>query len=87
MASKSSPIFQDLKTALERWRQLWQAVRSQATDESLKSAGMYRNSFHFWMICQLILSKEEAIDVITGMEVNCDDALTKLKVLFQNENE
>jgi len=87
MASKSSPIFQDLKTALERWRQLWQAVRSQATHESLKSAGMYRNSFHFWMICQLILSKEEAIDVITGMEVNCDDALTKLKVLFQNENE
>ncbi|KAK5189541.1 hypothetical protein LTR92_010443 [Exophiala xenobiotica] len=87
MASKSISIFQDLKTALERWRQLWQAVRSQATDESLKSAGMYRNSFHFWMICQLILSKEEAIDVITGMEVNCDDALTKLKVLFQNEND
>ena len=86
-ASKWGAVFDSLKTALERWRQLWQAVRSHATDESLKSAGMYRNSFHFWMICQLILSKEEAVDVITRMEVNCDDALRKLKVLFQNEND
>ncbi|KAK6380286.1 hypothetical protein LTS17_005475 [Exophiala oligosperma] len=86
-ASKWGAVFENLKTALERWRQLWQAVRSHATDETLKSAGMYRNSFHFWMICQLILSKEEAVDVITRMEVNCDDALRKLKVLFQNEND
>lgn len=83
----SNPIFQDLKGALEQWRQLWQALRSQATDESMKTAGMYRNSFHFWLICQLLVSKEEAVDVITGMEVNCEDALTKLKVLFHSDNE
>lgn len=78
-------IFQDLKGALERWRQLWQALRSQATDKSMKMAGMYRNAFHFWLVCQLMLSKEGAVEVITGMEVNCEDALTKLKVLFQND--
>jgi len=83
----SNPIFQDLKGALERWRQLWQALRNKETDESMKTAGMYRNSFHFWLVCQLIVSKEEAVDVITGMEVNCEDALTKLKVLFHNDNE
>lgn len=78
---------EDLKGALERWRELWQAVRSQSSDKSLKAEGMYRNAFHFWLVIQFILAKEEAVDVITGMEVNCGDALTKLKVLFQNDHE
>jgi len=83
----SLQVFQDLKGALDRWRQLWQAVQSQSTDRSMKTAGMYRNAFHFWLVCQLILSKEGAVDVLTGMEVNCEDALTKLKVLFQNDHD
>lgn len=80
-------LTQDIKGALERWRQIWTAVRSQASEQSLKAEGMYRNALHFWIIVQFILTKEEAVDVITGMEVDCDDALTKLKVLFQNDNE
>jgi formylmethanofuran dehydrogenase subunit E-like metal-binding protein len=83
----ANPMFQDLKAALDRWRQWWQAVRSQATDESMKMAGMYRHSFHFWLVLKLIVNKEDAVDVITRMEVNCEDALTKLKVLFQNDGD
>ncbi|KIW71771.1 hypothetical protein PV04_00008 [Phialophora macrospora] len=80
-------ITQQVKGALEKWRQLWEAFRSQTQDKSLKAEGMYRNAFKFWILLQFILAKEEAIDVITSMEVNCDDALTKLKVLFQGDNE
>ncbi len=83
----NSPIFPDLKAALDRWRQWWQAVRSQATDESLRMAGMYRHSFHFWLVIKLILTRDEAVDVVTRMDVGCEDALTKLKVLFQNEGD
>ncbi|ETI26659.1 hypothetical protein G647_10319 [Cladophialophora carrionii CBS 160.54] len=80
-------ITHQVKGALEKWRQLWEAIRSQTQDKSLKAEGMYRNAFKFWVLLQFILAKEEAIDVITGMEVNCDDALTKLKVLFESDNE
>ncbi|OAP55201.1 hypothetical protein AYL99_10901 [Fonsecaea erecta] len=81
------PMAQEIKGALERWRQLWEVIRSQTSDKSLKAEGMYRNALHFWVVLQFIMAKEEAVDVITSMEVNCDDALTKLKVLFQNDNE
>ncbi len=80
-------ITHQIKGALERWRQLWEVIRSQTQDKSLKAEGMYRNAFKFWVLLQFILTKEEAVDVITSMEVNCDDALTKLKVLFHNDVE
>ena len=80
-------ITHQIKGALERWRQLWEIIRSQTQEKSLKAEGMYRNAFKFWVLLQFIVTKEEAVDVITGMEVNCDDALTKLKVLFQNDND
>ena len=84
-----SPAMTHLKSqtqhALERWRQLWELlIRQLATqsEKSLKLEGMYRNAFKFWVLLQFIIAKEEAVEVLTGMEVNCDDALTKLKVLF-----
>jgi hypothetical protein len=76
-----------IKGALERWRQLWELIRAQTQEKSLKAEGMYRNAFKFWILLQFIVTKEQAVDVITGMEVNCDDALTKFKVLFQNDND
>ncbi|OAL34557.1 hypothetical protein AYO20_06187 [Fonsecaea nubica] len=79
-----SSMGQDIKGALDRWRQLWEVLCSQTSDKSLKAEGMYRNALHFWIVLQSIMAKEEAVDVITSMEVNCDDALTKLKVLFQD---
>ena len=81
------PLKHEIKGALERWRQLWEVIRSQTSDKSLKAEGMYRNAFKFWVLLQFIMAKEEAVDVITSMEVNCDDALTKFKVLFQNDND
>src|SRR3978361_2365344 len=80
-------ITHQIKGALERWRQLWEIIRSQTQEKSLKAEGMYRNAFKFWILLQFIVTKEEAVDVITSMEVNCDDALTKLKVLFQSDND
>jgi hypothetical protein len=62
-------------------------IRSQTQDKALKAEGMYRNAFKFWVLLQFILAKEEAVDVLTSMEVNCDDALAKLKVLFQTDND
>ena len=83
----SSQLTHQFKGALERWRQLWEITRSQTPEKSLKARGLYRNAFKFWGLLQFVLTKEQAVDVITSMEVNCDDALAKLKVLFQNEND
>lgn len=80
-------MHQEIKIALDRWRQLWQAVCSQASAESMETAGMYKHGFHFWLVAQSLVSKEEAVDVVTSMEVSCDDAFLKLKVLFQNDND
>ena len=77
------PLTHEIKKALERWRQLWEVIRSHTSDKSLKAEGMYRNAFKFWVLLQFIVAKEEAVDVITNMEVDCDDALTKFKVLFK----
>ena len=82
-----SGMAQDIKGALGRWRQLWQTACSKSADKSMKTEGMFRNGYLFWLVAQLILNNDEAVDVITRMEVNCEDAMTKLKVLLQNENE
>lgn len=82
-----APFTDDIKQALGQWRKFWERACAQSADESPRLAGMFRNAYYFWLVARTIISKEESIDVITGMEVNCDDALTKLKVLFQNDNE
>src|SRR6201999_1889950 len=76
-----------IKGALERWRQLWEMVRAQTQEKSLKAEGMYRNAFKFWVLLQFILAKEQAVDVITSMEVNCDDAHKNLRFLFKRDGE
>lgn len=75
----------DTREALAQWRISWERACAQTAGQPPKLAGMFRNAFYFWLVARSIINKEEAIDVITNMEVNCDDALTKLKVLFQND--
>ncbi|KAJ4547882.1 hypothetical protein HRR80_008375 [Exophiala dermatitidis] len=83
----SSPLRQDIQGALERWRQLWQAWCAGVSEETLRIAGMFRAAHNFWLVSQLLMTSAEAVDVITGMEIGCDDALTKLKTLLQNDTE
>ncbi|KAL2439208.1 hypothetical protein ABEF95_004726 [Exophiala dermatitidis] len=83
----SSPLRQDIQRALERWRQLWQAWCAGASEETLRTAGMFRAGHNFWLVSQLLMTSEEAVNVITGMEIGCDDALTKLKTLLQSDTE
>ncbi|KAK5045362.1 hypothetical protein LTR84_009225 [Exophiala bonariae] len=75
----------DTREALAQWRISWDRACAQTTGQPPRLAGMFRNAFYFWLVARSIINKEESIDVITNMEVNCDDALTKLKVLFQND--
>lgn len=77
----------DTREALAQWRTSWERACAQSSGQSPKMAGMFRNAFYFWLVARSIINKEESIDVITNMEVNCDDALTKLKVLFQEDND
>lgn len=80
-------LTEEIREALGQWKFLWDQALVQAADQPHRLAGMFRNAFSFWLVAKSIINKEESIHVITTMEVNCDDALTKLKVLFQNDND
>lgn len=84
---RGSALTEEIREALAQWKILWDQASSPRSNQPQKLAGMFRNAFYFWLVAKSIINKEESIEVITGMEVNCDDALTKLKVLFQNDND
>ena len=73
--------------ALSRWRLLWQAVYYETPLQTLNAAGMFKNGINFWLLARLLMSKDEAVEVMMGMEFKCEDALSKFKVLLQSESE
>ena len=74
------------ETALYRWRLLWQAVYHETPREMWNAAGMFKNGINFWLLARLLMSKDEAVEIMIGMEFNCEDALGKFKVLLQGES-
>jgi hypothetical protein len=82
-----SSSFITIKTALSRWRSLWIKIRSQIPTAEWETLGFIKNSYHFWLVAQLLVSKKKSVDVIMGMKVNCDDKLEQLKVLLQDDAE
>lgn len=76
-----------IRTALNRWRYYWLAVRSQVSNDEWASMGFYKNGYNFWLVSQLLITNKDAVDVILQMEVHCEDKLEKLKVLLKDEQD
>jgi hypothetical protein len=74
-----------IRLALARWRTLWMALRSQVPSHEWAAMGFFKNSYNFWLVAQLLITKKESVDVVMRMEVKCEDKLAKLKVLLHDE--
>ncbi|KAJ5557054.1 hypothetical protein N7494_000969 [Penicillium frequentans] len=80
-------LLSSIMIALNRWRDYWFALRSQTSNDEWASMGFYKNSYNFWLVSHLLVTKKDAVDVLMEMEVSCEDKLEKLKVLLQDETE
>jgi hypothetical protein len=84
---KDAAMTSATETALSRWRLLWQAVCYETPGQTWNAAGMFKNGINFWLLARLLMSKDEAVEVMMEMEFKCEDALSKFKVLLQGEGE
>lgn len=79
------PTLTPVKTALSRWRDHWFVLRNRIPSEEWAALGFYKNSYHFWLVSQLLITNENVVDVVMQMEVPCEDKLDKLKVLLLDD--
>jgi hypothetical protein len=73
-----------IKTALSRWRVLWTAIRASIPSHAWASLGFFRNGYNYWLVTQLLINNKGSVDMMMGMEVNCDDTLKQLKGLLKD---
>jgi hypothetical protein len=71
-----------IKSALSRWRALWIAIRASTPEKLWAKMGLFRNGYNYWLVTQLLVTNNGSVDVMLGMEVNCDDTLKQLQSLL-----
>ncbi|RAL16151.1 uncharacterized protein BO97DRAFT_384209 [Aspergillus homomorphus CBS 101889] len=76
-----------IRIALARWREHWQTLQSTVSNHEWASMGFYKNGYNFWLVCRLLITKKDSMDVVMGLEVKCEDKLEKLKVLLNDDND
>ncbi|KAL3426633.1 transcription factor [Phlyctema vagabunda] len=75
-----------IKTALLRWRTLWTATRSRIPIHEWSSLGFYKNAYNYWLVTQLLINNKQSVDILMGTDVNCEDALARLRGLLNSSN-
>jgi hypothetical protein len=76
-----------IRIALSRWHDHWVMLHNETSSNEWASMGFYKNGYHFWLVSQLLITRKESVDLVMGMEVNCEDKLAQLRVLLQDDNE
>jgi hypothetical protein len=59
-------------------------VRARITNHAWASLGFFRNGYNYWLVTQLLINDKGSVDVLMGMEVNCEDTLKQLKKLLKD---
>lgn len=81
------PDVEEIKSALDRWLQLWQSVCPKYFGSGYEN----RRDVSTWVPILVASStyrgSEHAGEVFSGMDINCGDALTKLKTLVQDDSD
>lgn len=73
-----------IKVALARWRALWIAIRASTPENVWATLGFFRNGYNYWLVTQLLVNNKGSVDVLLGMEVNCEDTLQQLQSLLKD---
>ncbi|KAK2733683.1 hypothetical protein FQN55_003192 [Onygenales sp. PD_40] len=76
-----------IKLALEHWRSLWISLRTELPSHEWETVGFFKGAYNFWLVSQLLISKQTGVDILMKMDVNCDDKLSQLKVLLPDDND
>ncbi|RFU27055.1 hypothetical protein B7463_g9284, partial [Scytalidium lignicola] len=84
LGSSSDSNFRLIKLGLSHWRSLWIQIRNTISNEAWAKIGFYRNGYNYWLITQLLVDNKGSLDLLTGMEVGCDDALRQIKALLKD---
>lgn len=73
-----------IRIALARWRALWIAIRTSTPEHVWTTLGFFRNGYNYWLVTQLLVNNKASVDVLVGMDVNCDDTLQQLQSLLKD---
>jgi hypothetical protein len=84
LAQPGSPLV-TIQKALDRWYKLWIELKNNIQINEWAYIGFYKNAYNFWLVAQLLVRKEESLDIIMKMEGLCDDKLEQLNVLLWDE--
>ncbi|ODH44949.1 hypothetical protein ACO22_00572 [Paracoccidioides brasiliensis] len=76
-----------IKLALEHWRSLWISLRAELPNCEWERVGFFKGAYNFWLVSQLLISKDAAVDILMRMDVNCEDKLSQLKALLPDDND
>ncbi|OJD18456.1 hypothetical protein AJ78_01512 [Emergomyces pasteurianus Ep9510] len=76
-----------IKIALEHWRSLWISLRTEIPNEEWEKVGFFKGAYNYWLVSQLLISKNAGVDILMKMEVNCEDKLRQLKVLLPDDHD
>ena len=68
----ADPYLNPVKFALARWRTTWTAIRSSFPSHVWTTYGIISNSDNYWLVTQLLINSKGSVDLLKGMEVNCD---------------
>ncbi|RAH42860.1 fungal specific transcription factor domain-containing protein [Aspergillus brunneoviolaceus CBS 621.78] len=80
-------VLGSIRVALARWREHWLTLQSAVSNHEWASMGFYKNGYNFWLVCHLLITRKESMDVVMGLEVKCEDKLEKLKVLLNDDKD
>ncbi|RDW92378.1 hypothetical protein BP5796_01772 [Coleophoma crateriformis] len=72
-----------IKTALLRWRNMWTHLRNRTPVRIWNTLGFFNNAYNYWLVTQLLINNKSSASVLMGMEVNCEDALARLRALLR----
>lgn len=77
-----------IKIALLRWRNLWILLRNRTPIPIWNTFGFFNNAYNYWLITQLLINNKSSASTLMGMEINCEDALARLRgLLRENGND
>jgi hypothetical protein len=80
-------VLDAIRKALSRWQDDWVTLHSKVSHDEWNSLGFYKNGYSFWLVSQLLITQNHAVDVVMQMSVKCDDKLEELSVLLLDEED
>jgi len=79
--SSVDPMIGVTQKALSRWREHWQDICHVTPPEVWAKHGLYKNGDRYALVAELLLSKQDQIDVAFLLQPGCEEKLERLQHL------